>query len=197
MELLGLLGLFLGWLGWGVLAAGAFVGLLAGSAGLRGLLATRRAGLRTAVAFGPWLIVGAVVALALAGRGGAGLSVRDGGRVRPAWEDPGHAALADRRGVARPALVAVLEGLPAGVAVRPPTSPRQLARRRLGYGRGARMAFEQDEVKLLGGVRHGRTQGGPVAIRIGNTEWPKWETVMSRRPGRRRRARRARPATPR
>src|SRR6185437_2267672 len=54
-----------------------------------------------------------------------------------------------------------------------------LARRRAGYGRGARMAFEQDEVELTGGVRHGRTLGGPVAIRIANTEWPKWETVMS------------------
>ena len=54
-----------------------------------------------------------------------------------------------------------------------------LARRRLGYGRGSRMKFEQDEVRLLGGVRHGSTMGGPVAIEIGNTEWPKWQTVMS------------------
>ncbi len=57
-----------------------------------------------------------------------------------------------------------------------------LARRRLGHGRGARMTFERDEVELLGGVRHGRTQGGPVAVRIGNTEWPKWEQVMSADP---------------
>ena len=57
-----------------------------------------------------------------------------------------------------------------------------LARRRLGYGRGARMKFEQDEVTIVGGVRHGETQGGPVAIQIGNTEWPKWETVMSADP---------------
>ena len=57
-----------------------------------------------------------------------------------------------------------------------------LARRRLGYGRGARMKFEQDEVRLLGGVRHGLTQGGPVAIEVANTEWPKWETVMSADP---------------
>ena len=54
-----------------------------------------------------------------------------------------------------------------------------LARRRLGYGRGARMSFEQDEVEILGGVRHGVTLGSPVAIRIGNSEWPKWETVMA------------------
>src|SRR5690606_35835948 len=57
-----------------------------------------------------------------------------------------------------------------------------LARRRLGYGRGARMKFEQDEVRLLSGVRHGRTQGGPIAIEIGNTEWPKWQTVMAADP---------------
>ena len=57
-----------------------------------------------------------------------------------------------------------------------------LARRRLGYGRGARMKFEQDEVDILGGVRHGRTLGSPVAIRVGNTEWPKWEKVMSADP---------------
>ena len=54
-----------------------------------------------------------------------------------------------------------------------------LARRRAGYGRGARMKFEQDEVELTGGIRHGITLGGPVAIRINNTEWPKWETIMS------------------
>ncbi len=57
-----------------------------------------------------------------------------------------------------------------------------LARRRLGHGRGARMSFEQDEVRLVGGVRHGLTQGGPIAIEIGNTEWPKWEKVMSADP---------------
>ncbi len=78
-----------------------------------------------------------------------------------------------------PALVAVLEGLPAGVSTSTSEVAGELARRRLGYGRGARMAFEQDEVSFLGGVRHGLTQGGPVAITIGNTEWPKWSTVMS------------------
>jgi chorismate synthase len=77
------------------------------------------------------------------------------------------------------ALVAVVEGLPAGVEVSTADVTRELARRRLGHGRGARMSFEQDEVELTGGVRHGLTTGGPVAIRIGNTEWPKWETVMS------------------
>ncbi len=81
-----------------------------------------------------------------------------------------------------PALVAVLDGLPAGIEVSTAVLARDLARRRLGYGRGARMAFEQDEVELTGGVRHGRTMGGPVAIRIGNTEWPKWATVMSADP---------------
>jgi chorismate synthase len=77
------------------------------------------------------------------------------------------------------ALVAVCEGLPAGVEVGTADLGVALARRRAGYGRGARMRFEQDEVELTGGVRHGVTIGGPVAIRIGNTEWPKWETVMS------------------
>ena len=81
-----------------------------------------------------------------------------------------------------PALVAVLDGLPAGVEVTTQDVAQDLARRRLGYGRGARMKFEQDEVELTGGVRHGRTMGGPVAVRIGNTEWPKWETVMSADP---------------
>ncbi len=80
------------------------------------------------------------------------------------------------------ALVAVLEGLPAGVEVTSADVVRDLGRRRLGYGRGARMAFEQDEVELTGGVRHGVTMGGPVAIRIGNSEWPKWTTVMAADP---------------
>ncbi|MDF8264169.1 chorismate synthase [Luteipulveratus flavus] len=78
-----------------------------------------------------------------------------------------------------PALVAVLEGLPAGVHVTTSDLQGALARRRLGYGRGARMSFEKDQVDFLGGVRHGETIGGPVAVHIANTEWPKWETVMS------------------
>jgi chorismate synthase len=77
------------------------------------------------------------------------------------------------------ALVAVLEGMVAGVELTSEDIGRQLARRRLGYGRGARMAFEADQVTMVGGVRHGLTLGGPVAIEVGNTEWPKWETVMS------------------
>jgi chorismate synthase len=81
-----------------------------------------------------------------------------------------------------PALVAVLEGLPAGVSITSGEIAAELARRRAGYGRGARMKFEQDEVEITGGVRHGLTMGGPVAIRVGNTEWPKWETVMAADP---------------
>ena len=77
------------------------------------------------------------------------------------------------------AVLGVLEGLPAGVQITTQDVAAALARRRLGYGRGARMKFEQDQVRLLGGVRHGLTMGGPVAIEIGNTEWPKWEQVMS------------------
>ncbi|TFV66715.1 UNVERIFIED_ORG: chorismate synthase [Bacillus sp. AZ43] len=79
-------------------------------------------------------------------------------------------------------LTAILEGLPAGVEVQTSDIDLQLARRRLGHGRGARMSFEQDAVTLTGGVRHGRTQGGPIAIQVGNTEWPKWSTVMSADP---------------
>jgi len=78
-----------------------------------------------------------------------------------------------------PALVAILEGLPAGVHVTTGDVAASLARRRLGYGRGARMTFEKDEVAFLGGVRHGSTQGGPVAVQVANTEWPKWQQVMA------------------
>ena len=81
-----------------------------------------------------------------------------------------------------PALVGLLEGLPAGVEVTSQDIRAALARRRLGYGRGARMAFEQDAVRILGGVRHGITQGGTIAIEVGNTEWPKWQTVMAADP---------------
>ncbi|GAB3189001.1 chorismate synthase [Nesterenkonia suensis] len=79
-------------------------------------------------------------------------------------------------------LVGIIEGLPAGVRVTTEMVQDALARRRLGYGRGARMKFEKDEVRLLAGVRHGRTIGGPVTIEVGNTEWPKWEKVMSADP---------------
>ncbi|HKT05482.1 MAG TPA: chorismate synthase [Rugosimonospora sp.] len=81
-----------------------------------------------------------------------------------------------------PALVAVLDGVPAGVALTSADVARELARRRLGYGRGARMSFERDLVELVGGVRHGLTLGSPVAIRVGNSEWPKWQTVMAADP---------------
>jgi chorismate synthase len=81
------------------------------------------------------------------------------------------------------ALVVIVEGMPAGLLVTAEDIQRGLARRRLGFGRGPRMRFEADEVTLLGGVRHGRTLGSPVAIEIGNTEWPKWEEEMSAGPG--------------
>jgi chorismate synthase len=80
------------------------------------------------------------------------------------------------------ALVAICDGVPSGVRITTEDLAAALARRRAGYGRGARMTFEQDEVELTGGVRHGSTLGGPVAIRIANTEWPKWEAVMSADP---------------
>jgi chorismate synthase len=81
-----------------------------------------------------------------------------------------------------PALVAILEGLPSQVGVSSEHLSAALARRRLGYGRGARMKFEADDVRILGGIRHGITQGGPIAIEVGNSEWPKWERVMSADP---------------
>ncbi len=78
-----------------------------------------------------------------------------------------------------PCLVAILEGMPAGVAVDSTTVQAALARRRLGYGRGARQKFEADELSILGGIRHGSSIGAPIALQIGNSEWPKWQTVMS------------------
>ena len=80
------------------------------------------------------------------------------------------------------ALVATLEGLPAGVQVTTAEIQDALARRRAGHGRGARMAFEQDVVTILGGVRHGSTMGGPVALTVANSEWPKWDQVMAADP---------------
>lgn len=81
-------------------------------------------------------------------------------------------------------LVVTVEGLPAGLSVESAYISGELARRRLGFGRGPRMRFEADELTLLGGIRHGRTLGSPVAIEIGNSEWPKWEEEMSPAPGR-------------
>jgi chorismate synthase len=81
------------------------------------------------------------------------------------------------------ALTVIVEGLPAGLAITVEEIQAELGRRRLGYGRGPRMRFEQDEVTILGGVRHGRTLGSPVSIHIANTEWPKWVEEMSPAPG--------------
>ena len=77
-----------------------------------------------------------------------------------------------------PALVATLEGMPSGVELTTQTIRDALARRRLGAGRGARQKFEADDVRILGGVRHGLTTGAPIVIEIANSEWPKWEKVM-------------------
>jgi chorismate synthase len=81
-----------------------------------------------------------------------------------------------------PALVGVLEGMPASVQISSQDIDEDLRRRRLGFGRGARQNFEADKVTIIGGIRHGLTQGGPIAIEIGNSEWPKWEKVMSADP---------------
>ena len=82
-----------------------------------------------------------------------------------------------------PSLTVIVEGLPAGLPITVEEIADELARRRLGYGRGPRMRFERDEVRITGGVRHGRTLGSPVSIEILNTEWPKWEKEMSAAPG--------------
>jgi chorismate synthase len=81
-----------------------------------------------------------------------------------------------------PELIAVMEGLPAGVPVSRAAIQEDLARRKLGYGRGSRMKFEEDELSISAGVRHGLTLGSPIALRVGNTEWPKWVEVMSAEP---------------
>ena len=82
-----------------------------------------------------------------------------------------------------PSLSVIVEGLPAGLAIDVDSIGDELARRRLGYGRGPRMRFERDVLRIIGGVRHGRTLGSPVAIEILNSEWPKWEEEMSAAPG--------------
>jgi chorismate synthase len=82
-----------------------------------------------------------------------------------------------------PSLSVIVEGLPAGLPINVEQISDELARRRLGYGRGPRMRFERDELRLIGGIRHGRTLGSPVAIEILNSEWPKWEHEMSAAPG--------------
>jgi chorismate synthase len=81
-----------------------------------------------------------------------------------------------------PALSAILEGLPAHVEITTEVIDADLRRRRLGVGRGARQNFEADAVSILGGIRHGKTQGGPISIQVANSEWPKWEKVMSANP---------------
>ena len=81
-----------------------------------------------------------------------------------------------------PELIAILEGLPAGVPVSMAAIQADLHRRTLGYGRGARQKFEQDALTISGGIRFGLSMGSPVALRIGNTEWPRWVEVMSAEP---------------
>ena len=80
------------------------------------------------------------------------------------------------------ALSAIIEGIPAHVVVDSTYIDYHLARRRLGFGRGARQNFEADKISILGGLRLGITQGGPISIQVGNSEWPKWEKVMSADP---------------
>jgi chorismate synthase len=81
-----------------------------------------------------------------------------------------------------PALTVIVEGLPAGLRVTPDAISSELARRRQGYGRGARMKLEADELEVLGGIRHGQTLGSPIAVVVRNTEWEKWSDAMSPEP---------------
>lgn len=81
-----------------------------------------------------------------------------------------------------PELIAIMEGLPSGVPISSAAIQADLQRRKLGYGRGSRMKFEQDELTISAGVRHGLSLGSPIALRVGNTEWPKWVEVMSAEP---------------
>jgi chorismate synthase len=81
-----------------------------------------------------------------------------------------------------PSLVGIIEGLPAHIEITSEEIQKHLARRRLGFGRGARQKFEADELRILGGIRHGKSQGGPICLEIANSEWPKWEKVMSADP---------------
>jgi len=78
-----------------------------------------------------------------------------------------------------PALSAILEGMPAHIEITKEMIDADLKRRRLGFGRGARQTFEADVVSILGGIRHGQSQGGPIALQIANSEWPKWSKVMA------------------
>ncbi|HSF86447.1 MAG TPA: chorismate synthase [Acidimicrobiia bacterium] len=86
-----------------------------------------------------------------------------------------------------PGLVTIVEGLPGGLPFSADGLAAELARRRLGFGRGRRMKLEKDELEILGGIRFGKTLGSPVAILIRNTEWPKWQSEMSPEPGKSRR----------
>lgn len=81
-----------------------------------------------------------------------------------------------------PSLVGIIEGLPAHIEISSKVIESDLARRRLGFGRGARQKFEADLLRILGGIRHGKSQGGPIALEVANSEWPKWEKVMSADP---------------
>lgn len=81
-----------------------------------------------------------------------------------------------------PLLTAIIEGLPAHIKITTADIDKELSRRRLGFGRGARQNFEADKVTITGGIRLGESQGGPISIQVGNSEWPKWEKVMSADP---------------
>ena len=171
VRLSGVLGLALGWVGWAELLLGIWTALLLGG--------VRR---RTAGAGDP--APGLPVRSVHAASAPSWASSSDSPSCPPSTAERMRTMLrwltaGESHG---PSLVAILEGLPAHVRVTSDDIRDALARRRLGYGRGARMKFEQDEVTLVGGIRHGETQGGPVAIQIGNTEWPKWEKVMSADP---------------
>src|SRR5690606_970439 len=97
--------------------------------------------------------------------------------VRRSWETRGMLRVLTAGESHGPELIAIMEGLPSGVPISREAIQADLQRRTLGYGRGSRMKFEQDELSISGGVVHGTSLGSPIALRIGNTEWPKWTEV--------------------
>ena len=182
MRLSFLLGCFLGYLSWWHVFFGIFAGFASGAVVGVALVALGRRGRKQHIPFGPFLACGRAhdrprrpaadrrIPQCLSRSLAYPLSVL---RFLTAGESHG------------PALVVTVEGLPAGLPILVDDIAAELARRRLGYGRGPRMRFEQDELELLGGVRHGRTLGSPVAILIRNSEWAtgKWTEEMSSAPG--------------
>ena len=204
VRLAGLLGLALGWMGPWYLLIGLMAANLAGAVFGVGLILAGKATRHTALPYGVFLGVGCVVRPA-GGRLHHQLVLPSflladpvsGGRAGRPGLGFGRAALPDRRRVPRPGLVVILEGLPAGLADHRRADPGRAGPPPAGLRPGPADALRAGRLTLIGGVRHGRTLGSPVAIEIANTEWPKWEQEMSPAPGPHREAADPAPARPR